>query len=326
MTQQIILLLFINFFLFKLTNYFFLKFNLLDIPEGKLKKHKIPTPYNGGIVLLCNIIFIIFSYLSIRIHFTSIENLKTYIFFTLLFSIFLICFIDDIYKISANIRFFVTLFLLFIFFFYFPEFKLVNMRFDFIKYSVEFHKYSLPISVFCMLAFIQAANMLDGINGQLSIYVFFILLMTNLFNTNISIFLIPFLLVFIINNLRNKSFLGDSGSYLLAICVGLLLINLHNNKVFYADQIFLIISIPGYDMIRLFVYRIIHRRNPFNGDRLHIHHLFLNKFQEKVSIFFSSILLLSPLFFLNLFESNIVSLILSLGLYIYCVISLSKKN
>ena len=105
--------------------------------------------------------------------------------------------------------------------------------------------------------------MLDGINGQVAIYITVLLIITNLFSQNISIYFLPFLAIFLFYNLSGKSFLGDNGSYLLAFCTGLLLINLYQKKIFSADDIFLLISIPGYEMIRLFTTRIINKKNPF---------------------------------------------------------------
>ena len=33
------------------------------------------------------------------------------------------------------------------------------------------------------------------------------------------------------------------------------------------EEIFLIMSIPGLDMLRLFIYRIINKKNPFSADK-----------------------------------------------------------
>ena len=35
--------------------------------------------------------------------------------------------------------------------------------------------------------------------------------------------------------------------------------------------------VPGVDMFRLFLMRILSKKNPFSPDRNHIHHLLLNK-------------------------------------------------
>ena len=45
--------------------------------------------------------------------------------------------------------------------------------------------------------------------------------------------------------------------------------------------------LPGVDMLRLFVERLINRKNPFVADRSHFHHLFIKKFSEKKLFFFN---------------------------------------
>ena len=36
--------------------------------------------------------------------------------------------------------------------------------------------------------------------------------------------------------------------------------------------------LPGIDMLRLFIVRIIKKRNPFSGDSNHLHHILLKSF------------------------------------------------
>ena len=44
------------------------------------------------------------------------------------------------------------------------------------------------------------------------------------------------------------------------------------------EEIFLVMSIPGLDLFRLFIQRIINKRNPFSADRNHLHHILSKKF------------------------------------------------
>ncbi len=321
MILKLTCLLIINIIIFKISFYLFQKYKLLDTPSGALKIHRAATPYNGGIVFFLNIILIFI--LNFNFQFLYPNFL---IFFLLLTFLFTMCFIDDINNISANLRFFLTIIILILFFFYYPSLRLENLRFEFIDYSVEFYLYSLPVSVFCLFALIQAINMLDGINGQVVIYITVLLIITNLFSQNISIYFLPFLAIFLFYNLSGKSFLGDNGSYLLAFCTGLLLINLYQKKIFSADDIFLLISIPGYEMIRLFTTRIINKKNPFLGDRNHIHHLLLNKYNIKVASTVSSFILVTPCILITFLENNLIIFIVTLLLYLSTIIFLKKNK
>ena len=321
MILKLTCLLIINIIIFKISFYLFQKYKLLDIPSGALKIHRAATPYNGGIVFFLNIILIFV--LNFNFQFLYPNFL---IFFLLLTFLLTKCFIDDINNITANLRFFITIIILILFFFYYPSLRLENLRFEFIDYSVEFYLYSLPVSVFCLFALIQAINMLDGINGQVVIYITVLLIITNLFSQNISIYFLPFLAIFLFYNLSGKSFLGDNGSYLLAFCTGLLLINLYQKKIFSADDIFLLISIPGYEMIRLFTTRIINKKNPFLGDRNHIHHLLLNKYNIKVASTVSSFILVTPCILITFLENNLIIFIVTLLLYLSTIIFLKKNK
>ena len=40
--------------------------------------------------------------------------------------------------------------------------------------------------------------------------------------------------------------------------------------------------LPGLDMLRLFIIRIINKKNPFKPDTFHIHHLILKKLNSKI--------------------------------------------
>ena len=83
-----------------------------------------------------------------------------------------------------------------------------------------------------------------------------------------------------LQNLKNMLFLGDGGVYLLGIILSVSLIYEHNvkNNIIYADEIFFLLLLPGFDLVRLTITRSLNLKNPFMGDRNHIHHLLINKF------------------------------------------------
>ena len=79
----------------------------------------------------------------------------------------------------------------------------------------------------------------------------------------------------------NKIFMGDAGIYFLSMLSGLIIIDMSNNNLIYSEEIFLLMMLPGIDMLRLFFLRIINKKNPFNPDKLHIHHILFNKLKSK---------------------------------------------
>jgi UDP-GlcNAc:undecaprenyl-phosphate GlcNAc-1-phosphate transferase len=123
--------------------------------------------------------------------------------------------------------------------------------------------------------------MFDGINLQSGIYSLFLLTIFIIINFSIEIMfvLILPLLTFIYLNYKNKCFLGDNGSLLISFILSFLFIKSYNAKyIIYADQIFLLMFIPGIDMLRLSITRILNHKHPFEADRDHFHHNILKKF------------------------------------------------
>jgi hypothetical protein len=82
--------------------------------------------------------------------------------------------------------------------------------------------------------------------------------------------------------------------------------------------------VPGIDMIRLFIVRLLVRQNPFNGDRNHIHHMLLDALgYKKAILIILSFSLLPPLL---IYLSAPSILILSLVIFIYFLLILSFKK
>ena len=81
-------------------------------------------------------------------------------------------------------------------------------------------------------------------------------------------------------NLKNMLFLGDGGVYLLGIILSASLIYEHNvyRNIIFVDEIFMLLFLPGLDLIRLTITRLLKGKNPFYGDRNHIHHLLIKKY------------------------------------------------
>ena len=75
--------------------------------------------------------------------------------------------------------------------------------------------------------------------------------------------------------------MGDGGVYLLSYVISYIFIKSYNKNLFIADEIFFIMLLPGLDMLRVFLLRLINGKNPFKPDRSHLHHLLLNYFSNR---------------------------------------------
>ena len=138
------------------------------------------------------------------------------------------------------------------------------------------------------------------------------------------VYFIISLISFLILNLNNKSFLGDSGSILLGYLISFFILKEYTiNNILNCESILLIMFLPGIDMLRLFVERILNRNNPLGGDRNHIHHLLLHKFNKQVTALLIISLAIFPYLASFLFGKLIIIIFSTL---IYFWIYYSSKN
>ena len=102
--------------------------------------------------------------------------------------------------------------------------------------------------------------MFDGINLQFSAYSIIIFL--GILNLNFDSLLIKIILISILTftflNLKNKCFLGDSGSLLISFIIGYFFIKLYNNEIInYTDEVVIYMLLLVLILIRLFFKRIL---------------------------------------------------------------------
>ena len=121
-------------------------------------------------------------------------------------------------------------------------------------------------------------------------------------------------------NHKYKSFLGDSGTYLLAFIFGYFFIKLYNQTaIIQVDQIVLFMIIPGIDLIRLFTLRVIKGKNPFSPDRNHLHHIIHSKFNLLETNLIIQLLIILPSVLGFYFGFTYIFLLIQIFIYFYFV-------
>ena len=305
----------------------------LDKPDGKRKLHKRPIPLAGGIIIFLNlIIFFLFisfnqSLLKNEIIFNDYKNLI--LFFITSFFIFSLGILDDKFNISASKKFFI-LSVVIIFILFFDN----SLNIDIVKFSFlekEFHSshYSLILTCFCFLVFLNAFNMFDGINFQSSGYSIIILLSILFFYNNslLAKIILISIIAYSYLNIRNKSFLGDSGSLLVAFIIGYFFIKLYNQKIIdHTDEVVIYMLVPGIDLIRLFFKRIFLKRNPLTSDRFHLHHLLLKKFSFVTTITILIAIIIFPISLIFFGINNLATILIFLFVYSTLLIFISYNK
>lgn len=283
MIKIFLLLLLINLLiLFNLKK--FSKFiNIYDKPNKILKKHKSNVPLVGGIIIIINIIIYSFLSLFFETPFNDIVVLnKEYISgFFLVTSFFLLGLYDDKFKLDPGKKFFLSIVFCIFALTLNKNLLIENVNLSFLDRTIIFNEFSFFFTLFCVIILINSLNFYDGINGQSLI--FFIIVFGYLsIQSPLQLFylILIFVCIFILFlNLQNKIFLGDSGVYLLGSILAILLIYEYNifKTIRFADEIFLLLILPGLDLLRLTVMRILKGKNAFYGDRNHIHHLLIKR-------------------------------------------------
>ena len=308
----IFLLLVINFLIFFNLKRVSQILNIYDFPDGKLKLHKTKIPIIGGLILVINlsIIFfyqIIFLNKFLALDLDSIQNAEVFSLLLLIYGFFFLGIYDDKFHLNPIKRILFSVLIILLAIFFNKNLPINNIVLTFIEKRIFFENFSIIFTIFCILILINSLNFYDGINGQscLIFLIFFIYLF--IVSGQNSFYLICVFLILLVTllNLKNMLFLGDSGIYLLSIILSISLIYEHNiqNNILYADEIFFLLLLPGFDLVRLTISRSLNLKNPLLGDRNHIHHLLINKFSLLYanSILFSlSILPILLFFFLKL--------------------------
>jgi UDP-GlcNAc:undecaprenyl-phosphate GlcNAc-1-phosphate transferase len=277
----------LNLFILRNLNFFSKRINILDIPDKKRKLHSKPIFIGGGIILYFNYILILIINSFFEFSFNNLFLINNYQSFVTWFVVpsafFLVGLIDDKFDLGP----FIKLLLLTIIYLFgvFADRTLLITEINLmsVNYIYYLGSFSLFFTLFAILIFTNAFNMLDGIDLNVGLYtlvvIFFILLRVN-FNLSLMLILLS-IIFFLFLNLKKKVFLGDSGANLLSVIIAILFIkNFNINYLFKSDEILMIMLLPGLEIIRVFYLRILNKRNPFKADRNHLHYLILDKFKS----------------------------------------------
>lgn len=303
------------------------KMNLFDVPDNIRKFHIINTPLIGGIMIFSTLFF-----LFLYILFYDDNNKTNLFIFIASFFIFFIGLIDDILDLSYKYKF-ISLFIIFTLFVTLdPSLQITKIYFSTFDKFIYFNSLSVLFTVICLLLLTNAINLIDGIDGFciLIIIIIFSWILLTFENNNFIYVILTSLILILVLNLRRNVFLGDSGSLFLGSLVGLLIISNYNNALilrnFPVEDIFIVLMLPGIDMLRVFFIRIANRRNPFSSDRNHLHHLLLDKNLKLHQI----LIIIVSLYVLPIFVNSLSIinsfLIILISIIVYIIIILKIKN
>ncbi|MCU0287676.1 MAG: undecaprenyl/decaprenyl-phosphate alpha-N-acetylglucosaminyl 1-phosphate transferase [Acidobacteria bacterium] len=295
------------------------RYNLLDIPDDRLKKHKEPVPYMGGVIVY----FAVIAPVSLFPVFRFSQELLGILFAS---SILLIVgLFDDFKAINPGTKFLFQVVATYI---------LIKSG---IRINLSFLAPWLNVSLtfLWILSIINAFNIidiLDGFSSSIGAVSCLTLFVISLYNekTMISILTLSLaaaLFGFLKFNWEPaKIYLGDAGSMVLGIIIGSLTIigdySEYNNLAFISGA--MILAIPIFDMIYVIILRLLQGKSPFFGSPDHFALRLKKKYNltvaRTVSIILIMQLILSGIVILNFYTNETVTLISTAAVVLFFIV------
>jgi UDP-N-acetylmuramyl pentapeptide phosphotransferase/UDP-N-acetylglucosamine-1-phosphate transferase len=237
------------------------------------------VPISGGFLIIANLLFFNTNHLA-------------NIFFL---SLFLLGIFSDLLIIENPLKKFIFQFFIVLTFLLLLNISIISTKIFFIDYFIENKLFSLLFTTFCLLILINGSNFLDGINTLVCGYYIWIILVIlyighyNKINYDFLNFynlLIPLLIIFIFN-FFSKTYLGDSGTFLLSFLIGYELINLSNINLSldkYISPLFILLLLwyPAFENLFSIIRKVLSNKKPSKPDNFHLHHILFSYFKKKI--------------------------------------------
>lgn len=155
-----------------------------------------------------------------------------------------------------------------------------------------------PLTVVACVGIINAINMIDGIDGLSSgicimafaIYGMFLFYSQDFVRAALAMAVIGGIIPFFIMNVfgkKSKMFIGDAGTMMLGIALCDMILALLASDSKYLSRVeengfcriafvFSVLAIPVVDTVRVMLGRIFRGKSPFQPDKTHLHHAFID--------------------------------------------------
>lgn len=278
MTNDFILLSLISFFIVYSSKYLAKWFGLYDKKTSR-KNHTSKATFLGGVCLSVYLLVI----LKLHKYHPLIDNL---IIFSILIS--LIGFIDDKVSLSPGLR--LISISIVIIYLATAGFE-INYLGSFFDISLTLGKFSLLFTIGAVLATINSYNYSDGIDGLASSLfitsIISICIILHLFKLEQIIFIhhiLLFLVILLFFNfgivLKEKTFLGNSGSYLIGFLHSYILIFLHISKEVSPIILAWTLGFIFYEFVSTNIIRIKNKVSPLVAGKDHLHYILKDIFKK----------------------------------------------
>jgi len=249
---------------------------LIDIPNER-STHRNHTARGAGIGFYLAVAFVLPVF--------YFDVILTYAWTcTAIFLVFIVGVLDDHHDTSPNTKFIVII--LSTVLLYFDNIVIDDLG-AFFGFELSLGWFALPFTMFAVVGFTNALNLIDGLDGLAATVSMVILgsffavgyMHDDFFMMMIAGAFISALLGFLLFNWHPASiFMGDSGSLTLGFVISMLAIK--SLDYLPTVSILFIAAIPILDTLVVMVRRKIKGKSMFCADRCHIHHILRHFFAE----------------------------------------------
>ena len=260
--------------------------NIVDNPDAR-KLQRVPVPLLGGLT-------VVFGVLSGLMGFNMFGDFfDLFPVITAVIIILIVGFMDDTISLSPRVRFFVEIILV-VYMIYTTGYQLNDFHGLWGLHTIPDY-ISVPLTIFACVGIINAINLIDGVDGYSSGYsivscVLFGIMFYHLDNVRMVVLaaiVTASLLPFFFHNVfgkYSKMFIGDAGTLSLGIIFSVFVITVLSDSSSPVDIqsnlglipfTLAVLCIPVFDTLRVMSARIIRGKSPFNPDKTHLHHLFI---------------------------------------------------
>ena len=325
-----LIIIIIGFVFFSFLNNFLIKKKILLNYSGSIHQKfsgLTNVPLTGGIFIFLSILYLYYNEIDTIIY---------------LFSFLFILGLATDLKIIASpkIRFLIQTILLFLIV-YLSDLRISTTRIYVIDFLISNILLSYIFSTFCLLILINGSNFIDGLNGLLVGYYLLISFIfyqlnfinfLNIENSNLLFFSIILFILFLFN-IFNKSFMGDTGAYLLGFFYGYFLIKIYvEHQTFSPFFVILLLWYPCFENLFSILRKFKLKKSPIKPDSNHLHQLLFFHLKKKYKLkdmfannYGSLIILLYNIIIFGFALQNITNtqyqiILLILNLLIYCLV------
>ena len=260
-----------------------LRVGIVDRPDGQRKLHKHPVPLLGGIAVYLALLVGLLVLRSTGFGGPALAELSNVLMAAAGFVCLLGC-IDDTWDLNARFKLLLQICSVL-------PVVLGGYTIDRILafgYPIELGWLGVPLTVLWLVGCINALNLLDGMDGLaavvgLSTSAMLAIIASNMGHDHVAVIAIALagaLAGFLVYNLPPASiFLGDSGSMVIGLVVGLLSMQgaIKTQATLSITAPAVLLSIPMFDTLLAIVRRKLTGQRFYAADRGHIHHRLLER-------------------------------------------------